>query len=277
MIKKVKFDNLDAVEITTDTIKAVLVYEIGPRIAYFGKTGDENLLYWEKDGISRDDWKLYGGHRVWMTRPYADESEDTYLSDNEPCALELSENKVVATAPAHSVSKLERGMEVEVISDNQIRVRNFIKNAGSLIYSGGVWSPTCVVPDGKQLVIPLGDDNASWDIVRVVIPRVFAGNTTKLEDDQAVFEGNNLVVTPKGRTLKRCCSAPKGKVLLKCNGYTFEKYSPYNRLLRYPFEGCNVACFVGQDNFMAELETFGGESEIIPGAITQNTEFWSIV
>ena len=277
MIKRVQFDGYDAVEISTAAIKAVLVYEVGPRIAFFGKADGPNLLYWDKEGPSRNGWKLLGGHRVWLTRPMADESEDTYQPDNARCSMELNETKVVATAAANSVNQLERGMEVEIISENQLRVRNFVKNVGDLIYSGGVWSPTCINPNGKQIIIPLGVDDVSWDLVRIVIPLVFAGNHTSLEDDQAAFLGNNLVITPKGRTLKRCCCAPKGKVLLKCDGYTFEKYAPYNKLMRYPFEGCNIACFVGKDNFMAEMESFGGESEIIPGDVIDNVEYWSIV
>ena len=61
MIKKIKYDGFDAVEISTAVLKAVLIYEIGPRIAFFGKAGEENLLYWDKDGIARNSWKLYGG------------------------------------------------------------------------------------------------------------------------------------------------------------------------------------------------------------------------
>ncbi|MDP3447340.1 MAG: hypothetical protein Q8S22_04680 [Eubacteriales bacterium] len=277
MIKKIQFDGFDALEISTSALKAILVYEVGPRIAFFGKADGPNLLYWDKDGPSRNGWKLFGGHRVWLTRPMADESEDTYLPDNSCCSIELTETKAIAIAKPDSYTHLERGMEVEIISENQIRVRNFVKNSGDLIYSGGVWSPTCVDPDGKQIVIPLGVDDTSWDIVRIVIPRVFAGNHTVLEDDQAAFEGNDLVITPKGRTLKRCCCAPKGKVLLKCDGYTFEKYTPYNKLFQYPFEGCNVACFVGMNNFMAEMESFGGESEVIPGEVIENIEYWSII
>lgn len=277
MINKVRFDGFDAIEISTAAIKMVLVYEIGPRIAFFGRTNGENLLYWDRNAVERNGWKLYGGHRVWITRPHADESEDTYFTDNDCCSLKLSETKATATAPAHPVNQLEKGIEVEIISENKVRVRNFIKNAGNLIYSGGVWSPTCVIPDEKQIVIPLGNEAASWDVVRIAIPIVFAGNRTLLEDDQVKFVGNDMIVTPKGRTLKRCCCAPKGKVLLKCGRYTFEKSSPYNSLLRYPFEGCNVACFIGKDNFMAELETFGGESDITPGAEIDNIEFWSIL
>jgi hypothetical protein len=276
MIKKIDFDGLSAVEIRTSKITAILIYEIGPRIAFFGKAEGENLLYWEKDGMQRGQWKLYGGHRVWITRPGADESEDTYIPDNELCSLSITGNTIIAISPANQLNQLERGMELEVLAEDCIKVRNFVINRGTLIYSGGVWSPTCVNPADKKIVIPLGNDESTWDVVKMAIPRVFAGNTTMLEDDQVSFCGNDLVVVPKGRVMKRVCSAPKGRIRLECGDYAFEKHSPYNRLLRYPFEGCNTAVFVGKDNFMAELETYGGESDIIPGAMIENIEFWNI-
>ena len=276
MINRTKYDGFDSVEIISDKMRAVVVYEIGPRIAFFGKPKGKNLLYWKKDGMERNGWKLYGGHRVWLTRPMADESEDTYLPDNDPCSLEIQNNTVIVTSPENSVNHLVKGMEIELVSENTIKVRNFVRNKGGLIYSGGVWSPTCIVPDDTQMIIPLGQEDATWDVVRIVIPRVFAGNTTQLEDSQVKFQGNDLVVTPAGKTMKRVCCAPKGKVILKSKEYTFEKYSPYNKLLKYPFEGCNVACFVGPENFMGELETFGGETDIPPGAEADNTEYWSL-
>ncbi len=276
MITQIKYDGFDAVEITTKEIKCVVVYEIGPRIAHFSKIGEENLLYWKKDDVVRGDWKIYGGHRVWLTRPYADESEDTYIPDNERCSLELSEDKVIVTAPANKTNLLERGMEIQVVGENQLLVRNFVKNTGGLIYSGGVWSPTCVVPDGKKLVVPLGEENSTWDIVKVIIPRVFAGNEATLQDDQVAFVGNDLVVTPNKKLTKRVCLAKQGKVILDCGSYVFEKFSKYNKLLKYPFEGCNVAVFNGDNNWMAELETFGGESEITPNETIDNVEIWTI-
>jgi hypothetical protein len=276
-ITKTQFDGLEAVEIVTDQVRAILIHEIGPRIAFLGKPSGENLLYWDKEAVSRGDWKLRGGHRVWMTRPYADESVDTYIADNERCKLAILDGCVTATAPVNPVNAMERGMEISVLQDGSLQVTNSITNKGDLIYSGGVWSPTCVVPDGKRLRIPLGaEEHVSWDVVRIVAPLVFAGNTSVLEDDQCCFAGNDLVVEPKGTVFKRACSARKGKVILECGGYNFEKYSPYNKLFRYPFEGCNTAVFVGKDNWMAELETFGGESEILPGDTIKNTEFWSL-
>lgn len=274
-VSQVTFDGFQALELVSATWKAVLVYEIGPRIAFFGKPEGENLLYWDKDAVKRGPWRLRGGHRVWLTRPMADESVDTYWEDNQVCALTAENGTIVATAPAN-VNGLERGMALSIGDNGELVVTNFVTNAGDLIYSGGVWSPTCVVPDGKRLIIPLGDETTNWDIVRIVVPRVFAGNTSTLEDDQCYFQGNDMIVEPKGRMLKRVCSAPKGLVQLDCGDYIFQKHAPYNPLYRYPFEGCNVAVFVGQDNWMAELETFAGEGAILPGQTVKNTEYWSL-
>lgn len=275
-INPIVFDGLSGYVLTDDVWRLVVITECGPRIAFLGKKEGENLLYWQKDGVSRKDWKLRGGHRVWLTRPMADESEDTYLSDNEACEVELLADGLTATAPAHSVHHLERGMTIRWLSIGTFEVTNFVKNAGDLIYSGGVWSPTCVVPDGRVLEIPLGEENVTWDIVKIVIPRVFAGNEAQLEDPQVTFVGNTLRVTPMGGVCKRCVKAVQGRVILRWEkeGICFTKQSPYQRQGQYPLDGCNAAVFVGKDNWMAEMETFGVEQEIIPGQTIENRETW---
>ncbi len=278
-IKDVSFDGLKAIEMSTDKIKLIIVTEVGPRIAFLGRTLDEdNILYWDIEGASKEEWKLYGGHRVWLTRPFADESEDTYASDNEPCFVEITENSVTVTAPVHAFTKLERGIKVEFVNNTQFKVINFIKNAGNMIYSGGVWSPTCINPEGKELHIPLGEENTTWDIVNIVIPRVFAGNTLRLDDPQVTMTEDELVVKSQGQICKRCAMAPKGETYMVWpeKELVFRKKTKYVRGGNYPLGGCNVAVFVGQDNWMGELESFGVESPIRPGETIYNEELWSI-
>jgi hypothetical protein len=253
-----------------------VVYEIGPRIAYFGKIKGPNLLYWAPDDIKRKDWKLYGGHRVWLTRPYADESEDTYFSDNEICTVEQKDSVITFTAPICKFNNMIRSMEVTILENGKFKVKNRIKNGGDLIYSGGVWSPTNVNAKGRKMIVPLGEDNTTWDIVKIVIPRVFTGNITNIEDEQISFKKNDLILTPKGHVCKRACLSKQGKVILECKNYNFIKESTYDSNKKYPFDGCNVAVFNGEDDFMSELETFGGEKAIIPGETICNTEIWSI-
>lgn len=274
MIKEIIFDGMKAVEISTANWKMVLVTECGPRIAFLGK--DKNILYWDKGAVARQDWKLHGGHRVWLTRPYADESEDTYMADNEPCHVEITESSVTAIAPPHEFTKLSRGIKVEIIEDNRFKVTNIIKNDGQLIYSGGVWSPTCIDPEGKEIFVDLGEDEVTWDIVKIVIPRIFAGNTVKINDEQIVFTEDQMILKPMGQITKRCICAPKGRVYTqwKDEGIRFIKESKYIRGGNYPLDGCNIAVFLGQDNWMAEMETFGVEQSIRPGEAITNEEDW---
>lgn len=278
-IEKVVFDGLEAVALVTACVKMVIVVECGPRIAYFGEKEEaKNLLYWDKAGAEHGTWRLMGGHRVWLTRPYADESEDTYAEDNAPCKLELGENRIRVTAPAHPFTKMERGMEIRVIDDQTFQVVNFVKNAGDLIYSGGVWSPTCINPAGKVIRVPLGEDNVTWDLVKIVIPRIFAGNTVPVNDPQVTFTEREMIVKSRGILTKRCVTAPQGKISMEWpeEGIVFEKCSRYIRDGKYPLDGCNIAVFIGQDNWMGELETFGREQGIRPGETIFNEEQWTL-
>ncbi len=272
------FDGLQAREIIDDYWRMVIVTQCGPRIAFLGRKDSENILYWDKTGIIRDQWHLMGGHRVWITRPMADESEDTYQDDNTECAVEAIENGLIVTAPAHPYHQLERGMRIEWLAQGHYRITNFVKNTGSLIYSGGVWSPTCINPEGKVFRIPLGEDDVTWDIVKIVIPRVFAGNQLRLDDPQVCFDDNTMVVTPMGEVCKRCVCAPKGTIQMTWadKRITFSKTSDYTKGGRYPLDGCNLAVFIGKDNWMAEMESFGVEQSIIPNQTIFNTEVWEL-
>lgn len=271
-------DGLEGLQISTDAFRLIVITQIGPRIAWFSKPDGENLLYWAPEAVRRGEWRLYGGHRVWLTRPLADESEDTYLPDNEPCAVTLLPDGADVCAPASPVNRLARGMEIRVLDDTRVQVRNYLRNDGPMLYSAGCWSPTCVVAD-KPVEIPLGsaEPNPAWDIVYMAIPRVFAGHVTALADDSATLTDNSLVLTPKGRCVKRCVRAEKGVVQLRCDGYVFRKTAPFDPDARYPMHGCNVAAFIGDDNWMAEMETFGGERTIKPGQTIDNTEQWELI
>lgn len=277
--EKTTFDGLEGYAVTSGDWEMIVISQCGPRIAFLGEKGGKNLLYWDQKGVIRGEYHLMGGHRVWITRPMADESEDTYLSDNAPCRVTIEGSAITVTAPAHPVHQLERGMRIEALAQaGCFRVTNIIKNAGGLIYSGGVWSPTCIVPDGCVLRIPLGEEDTTWDIVKVVIPRVFAGNTVRLDDPQVTFEGNDMVVRPQGMVCKRCVAAPKGiiEMTLPEKGISFTKQVAYERFGRYPLDGCNLAVFVGQDNWMAEMETFAPEQPILPGQTVEHSELWRL-
>ena len=276
-IEKVIFDSLEGLEIQTKNWRMVIITQCGPRIAFLGKIhSNENILYWDKDGGSNGDWKLYGGHRVWVTRPYADESVDTYTPDNSPCIVSIKDDILTVFSLPDPFTKISKGMQISVIDDNTFSVSNMLKNEGDFIYSGGVWSPTCVNPTDKIIEIPLGEDDSTWDIVKILIPRKFAGNTVKIDDPQITFRENTMVVKSQGVLTKRCVCAPKGEIIMywESQKIRFAKRTKYIRDGRYPLEGCNIAVFIGEDNWMGEMETYGTEQSIRPGETISNQEDW---
>lgn len=278
-ITSTKFDRLDAVEITTSKVKMIAVTEMGPRIAFLGRPDGENLFYWENDDIGRHGWKLLGGHRVWLTRPGADEAEDTYAADNAPCTVEIHDSGVKLRGGTHAFLNISRGIDIEIVDEETFCVTSFLTNEGPMLFSGGVWAPTCINPfGGRQFGIPLGDRSKTWDVVKIVIPRSFGGHTARVNDPQIILNEDFMIIDPQGIETKRMVMAPLGIIAMSCpkDSLSFIKRSDYNPQGQYPL-GCNLAVYIGPNNFMVEMETYGQEQTVLPGETITNVETWKLV
>jgi hypothetical protein len=270
---------LAAVELATARLEVLVVTGAGPRIASFGPRGGRSLLFWDAAKTHRRGaWRLFGGHRVWVTRPLADESEEAYAEDNLPCEVIASERGVTAIGAAHPVYKLRRSLAVELLSDDTLLVKNRIENAGDMLWSGGVWGLTCTLPrEGTTYGIPLGDDSA-WDSFSVVIPRRWGGGHTSLVNDpQLRFTEDCLIVRPAGRECKRMLQAPRGLIGMTDPGerVSFLKKTEYVPGASYPL-GTNLAIYIGPGNFMVEMESMGPERALKPGEALESVERWAL-
>jgi hypothetical protein len=270
-----EFNGHTSVELVTESLRLVIATDFGPRIAFFGKPGDENLLLWAPGKHFRNKWELTGGHRVWVTRPLADECEETYLLDNEQCEVVRTGSGWVVTAPPHPVNNTRRGVSITLIEENKIEVDNFMINNGDMLYSGGVWGLTCTVP-GKdtQYGIPLSN-GSSWDFCKIVMFGRWDGHTGGFNDDQFTFKDDIMLISPKGRENKRMIMSEKGIFAMRdvARDILFAKKTEFIRTGRYPHE-CNLAAYVGPDNFMVEMESMGCESTVRPGESIHNKEMW---
>jgi hypothetical protein len=273
------FDGLAGFELLTAQARLVVITAMGPRIAFFGRPDGENLLYFKNNDLGRQSWKLLGGHRVWVTRPGADESEDTYAADNDPCQVDVASDSIDVVSGVNSIYQISRGLHINVLDDSTFQVISYLKNEGPMLYSGGVWSPTCTDPaGGKNFAIPLGDRRLSWDVIKVVIPRSFGGHTSPVNDPQISFNEDFMMVNPLGIETKRMIMAPMGIIAMTwpAKNLSFLKHSPYNRNGQYPY-GCNLALYVGPQNYMVEIETFGEQQTVLPGDTIKNRETWKLV
>ncbi len=277
--RPVELEGLNALEILTAQVRMIVVTELGPRIAWLSSLDGENLLYWNANDLGRQGWRLLGGHRVWTSRPMADESEDAYAADNLPCDASESDGVVTVTGALHPFLRTRRGVQIRALDDRTFEVTSFVRNEGPMLYSAGVWCLTCVAPrPGVTFGVPLGDRRLGWDLVKLVIPRTWADHTSHVNDSQIRLEEEFMIVEPQGIETKRMLWAPWGTVAMTWpqRGLSFVKRTHSDPTGQYPL-GCNLALYVGPGNFMVEMETYGAERTLLPGETACNVETWQLL
>ena len=282
-IKEIQFDGLAAVEILTSKARLVAITAMGPRIAFFGtRTGTRtgrNLLFWDYPRkYFRGKWFLMGGHRVWATRPMADEPEESYADDNGPCTVRILKNGIDLQGPTHPVFRIRKSIGIRVHSDDTLVIENRITNESDMVWSGGVWALTCTLPKARTSYgIPLGRQG-EWDVFSVVIPKKWGGDNSTLVNDPALrYTEDCLVIRPKGRISKRMVQAPQGVIGMTdpTEKISFIKQSNYEDQGRYPWN-CNIAYYAAKKSFMLEMETMGPDQSVLPGGTIVSKETWML-
>src|SRR5258708_39347997 len=81
-----------------------------------------------------------GGHRLWVARPGADEAEETYAADNQPCKVVTSADGFTITGALDPVQKIRRGFTVIATADGRITLDHFVRNESDMLWSGGAWA-----------------------------------------------------------------------------------------------------------------------------------------
>jgi hypothetical protein len=275
-LQDVLVDGLDAVELRARGVRLVIVHAVGPRIAWFGR--ELNTLFWDrKDVHRRGAWRLRGGHRLWTTRPDADESEETYEPDNDPCRVERFADGVAVTAP-RTAHQIEKSLSVRV-RGAEWTIEHRLRNTSTMLWTGGAWALTCTHPRrGTRYRIPLGGGNPGWDALTMVIPRRWGGgHTSALADPQIVMTEDALEIRPRGAEAKRMLGAPLGTLeMIDPAIGTFRKRAIRIAGATYPLD-TNVAIYLGPDRFMVELETMSPVCRLAPGDVLTHVEHWTLV
>ncbi|MBL9214423.1 MAG: hypothetical protein JNG83_02995 [Opitutaceae bacterium] len=278
-IKHVTFEGLAAVELLTPKLRLVAITARGPRIAFWGRPGGANLLLWAPGKYRRGEWDLLGGHRLWATRPGADEAEETYAVDDRPATVVLRSDGFTVTGAPDPRQRTRRGFTVRALADDRVAIDHFLRNDGDMLWSGGLWALTCTVPSARSAyVVPLGDGSA-WDYATIIAFRTWGGGHggKGFDDPQFRFTAEALVLRPSGRENKRMVKAEAGLIAMHAPAQRllFVKQAPYRPEAGYPL-GTNLALYVGPKNFMVEMETMGPAATLKPGQTLKHRETWRL-
>jgi hypothetical protein len=279
-IRAVEHSGLAALEIVERRTRIVIVHAIGPRIAWFGHLEHDNLLFWDAARQhARGDWRLYGGHRLWITRPGADESEEAYSPDNSPCRVRQLRGGVAVVAPPDR-AQIEKSLVVRAEGPDWI-IEHRLRNTGDMLWSGGAWALTCTAPKkgvrGTRYHIPLDGGDPRWDLFTMVVPRRWGGgHHSRLADPQFQIREEEIVIRSRGAEAKRMMFVPRGELRMSdpSRGEFTKRAAPV-RGGSYPL-GTNVAVYLAPRSFMVELETMSPIVTLAPGASLSHVERWAL-
>ena len=277
-IKRIRFGGLAAVELKTAAVRLVVLTAKGPRIAFWGRPDGENLLLWGPGKYQRKSWELFGGHRLWTARPGADEAEEAYSPDNQPCMVELGKIGFTVTAAMDPVHLTRRGFTITALAPDRLQLEHFLVNDGNMLWSGGLWSITSTVPvGGAQYIVPLGD-GSRWDYATVVAVRTWGDDqgAKTFHDPRFEFTADAFRLNPvSGLENKRMIKADAGVIGMHCPdfGLLFAKHAVYDPAGNYPL-GTNTALYVGPKSFMVEMETMGPMVTVKPRHTLRHAETW---
>lgn len=261
-----------AVRISAGRAEMIVVADVGPRIMSLRVDGGENVLFVDRDGIGRGEWRIYGGHRIWL----GPEAEASYAPDNAPCEVAIRENEVAIAAPVDGLSLLQKVLVVSVEGET-FRVRNIIRNTGTTLAPCVVWCLTCIRADAK-VCFPWGRPG-QWVMKKICYWQKWCGGDHKSDIKSRQWQpGEDLfVIDPTGEEGKvgtsgwegwMCATFPRANT-------TLVKRFAYQEGAAYVDEGCALQCYTCAK--FIELESLSPQSVLHPGEAVCHEEQFRIV
>jgi hypothetical protein len=245
----------------------------GIRILYFAKAGGINLFYEQPANVAylstKEGWRIYGGHRL----AFAPESDNVYWPDNVPVRFTVLEDGVLLEQEQDCWLSVVKSMELRFTGKPPgLSVVHRIRNMGKAVLNGAPWAITAVRPGGimKAPFIPPVEFTGK--------PTRFISlwNTSSLADERLRFKKDSIELEqiPMDDYFKIGLFCTEGLMCYKIGEQEFQKCFKVDASATYPDNNVNAEFFACRH--MMELETLAPLNHMLPGAVCEHREIWSI-
>lgn len=200
----------------------------------------------------------------------ADETEESYASDNLPCTIEEvvptanGAKGIIITGAADPRSLIQRGFRVKENDRDGFEVTSFVRNTSDqMLWSGGVWAIAAINPN-CCISIPTGNPGSKWQDTTYHVVWEWAGHqtTARFVNTQLRILPGMLNVMPGNEEGKVMVQAPAGAIVAQLYESTFIKSAwwPLASPRDYP-ANCNLAVYSSPGMRFRESETMGPKCE----------------
>jgi hypothetical protein len=243
---------------------------------HFGFIGDQSLLYVSQEDKGRqggDEWKIYGGHRLWLA---PEEMPKSYSPDNHPISYSFDKHVLKLVQPEEKETGMSKEIEIRLSPQkNQLEILHRLINQNQHSVRVAAWAITAMAPGGKAIIPqePYGEGNdyllparclALWSFTRMNDPRWIWGNKFIQAKHDPVYESEQKIgILNKQRWTAYCI---ENQLLIKI--FEFDPAARYT-----DFNSNNEIYINGK---FLEVETLGPLVDIPPLGKTEHTEYWML-
>lgn len=257
-------------------LELIITAEVGPRIIRCSLAGRPNLL----GELARDlgqrggnDFRLYGGHRLW----HAPEAYPrSYAPDNDPPEFHEDGLSLRITPPPEAHLGIQKALTLTLHpSAPLLTIEHTLTNIGYWTIELAPWALT-ICATGGTAVVPLPPKGTHPE---ALLPNgsLALWPYTDLSDPRWHFGSRYLLLRQdptRNAPQKLGVYAPDGWAAYAAHGMALIKLFAVDHQARYPDFGSTVELFVNQE--MLELETLGPLTPLAPGASVTHTEHWYV-
>lgn len=252
----------------------VLTADVGPRIIRFGFSGGENQFKEFEAEVGRtggDDWRSYGGHRLWHAPEAMPRS---YAPDNTPIEVKTGPTGLHAIQPVEVLTGIQKEIEISLDETRaHARLVHRLRNFGLWPVELSVWCLSVMAPGGTA-ILPLPPRGPHPENLLPTSTLVLWAYTD-LTDERLNYGREYVLLRqdPGNSTPQKIgASVPDGWVAYARADHLFVKTFQYDPQAVYPDMGC---CFESWMNHeFLELETLGPLTLLEPGEETEYVEDW---
>lgn len=275
MFEKLNYEGWpNCIRLYNDKVELIVTTDVGPRIVKFGFIGKQNLLYLvpEHRGTSGgNDWRIYGGHRLWLA-PEA--IPFSYNPDNDKVEFFVDDNYIKLIQTKENITGIIKEMDIALSKDkNELKIVHRLTNANTEKIELSAW-PITMFNTGGTAILPQepfgeGDDFlqpcrslALWQYTKMNDPRwVWGEKYIQAKQDAAFSSEQKIGITNK-----------QGWMAYYLNGEVLIKKISFDNSAVYPDYNCNNEVYISK-NYL-EIETLSPLSTLSPNEKLEHTEYW---
>ncbi len=278
-IEKTQYKGHDAYRMANSEVELIITADVGPRILRYSFVGGDNIFKEvsaeeEANMTGGQEWKLYGGHRIWVG---PEDPGYTYAPDNEPPEIVVQGNTLKATSPVDAVG-IRKEIEVELgASGTAVRVVHRLTNETRFPLRFAAWALSMMEPGGvgvaefpprgthPEHLLP-ANPLVMWRFTN------FSDQRWTLLDKYLILRGDKDKSDPEKAGLHHPEAITAGYLLE--GDFFVKRYKTLGPASEYPDMGSAYETFT--NGMFLELETLGPIRDVAPGQTIEHREDWTL-